>query len=57
MCFPVVGVVLGIIFLSEPLTWNMIVGSILVVSGIVVVNRKPRVGGGSGRRACREVRA
>ena len=40
--FPVVGVVLGIIFLSEPLTWNMIVGSILVVSGIVVVNRKPR---------------
>ena len=41
--FPVVGVVLGIIFLSEPLTWNMIVGSILVVSGIVVVNRRPRV--------------
>jgi drug/metabolite transporter (DMT)-like permease len=41
--FPVVGVVLGIIFLSEPLTWNMIVGSILVVSGIAVVNRKPRV--------------
>jgi drug/metabolite transporter (DMT)-like permease len=40
--FPVVGVVLGIVFLSEPLTWNMIVGSILVVSGIVVVNRKPR---------------
>jgi drug/metabolite transporter (DMT)-like permease len=40
--FPVVGVVLGIIFLSEPLTWNMIVGSILVVGGIVVVNRKPR---------------
>jgi drug/metabolite transporter (DMT)-like permease len=39
--FPVVGVVLGIIFLSEPLTWNMIVGSILVVGGIVVVNRKP----------------
>lgn len=41
--FPVVGVVLGIIFLSEPLTWNMIVGSIFVVGGIVVVNRKPRV--------------
>jgi drug/metabolite transporter (DMT)-like permease len=29
--FPVVGVALGIIFLSEPLTWNMVVGSILVV--------------------------
>jgi len=41
--FPVVGVVLGIVFLSEPLTWNMIVGSLLVVGGIVVVNRKPRV--------------
>ncbi len=41
--FPVVGVVLGIVFLSEPLTWNMIVGSILVVGGIGVVNRKPRV--------------
>ena len=40
--FPVVGVVLGILFLSEPLTWNMVVGSILVVGGIVVVNRKPR---------------
>ena len=41
--FPVVGVVLGIVFLSEPLTWNMIVGSLLVVSGIAVVNRRPRV--------------
>jgi drug/metabolite transporter (DMT)-like permease len=40
--FPVVGVALGIIFLSEPLTWNMLVGSILVVGGIVAVNRKPR---------------
>ena len=40
--FPVVGVALGIIFLSEPLTGNMIVGSILVVGGIAVVNRKPR---------------
>jgi drug/metabolite transporter (DMT)-like permease len=41
--FPVIGVVLGIVFLSEPLTWNMIAGSILVVGGIAVVNRKPRV--------------
>ena len=41
--FPVVGVVLGIVFLSEPLTWNMVVGSLLVVGGIAVVNRKPRV--------------
>jgi drug/metabolite transporter (DMT)-like permease len=41
--FPVVGVVLGIVFLSEPLTWNMVAGSILVVGGIGVVNRKARV--------------
>lgn len=41
--FPVVGMFLGLIFLNEPLTWNMIVGAALVVGGIVVVNRKPRV--------------
>ncbi len=41
--FPVVGVILGVIFLNEPLNWNMVVGSALVVGGIVVVNRKPRV--------------
>jgi drug/metabolite transporter (DMT)-like permease len=41
--FPVVGVILGVIFLNEPLNWNMIAGSALVVGGIVVVNRKPRV--------------
>ena len=40
--FPVVGMFLGMIFLNEPLTWNMIVGASLVVGGIVVVNRKPR---------------
>ncbi len=42
--FPVVGVVLGVIFLAEPLNWNMVLGSALVVGGIVVVNRRPRVG-------------
>ena len=41
--FPVVGVFLGIIFLNEVLTWNMIIGSVLVVGGIVVVNRRPRL--------------
>jgi len=41
--FPVVGVVLGVIFLNEALNWNMVLGSALVVGGIVVVNRKPRV--------------
>jgi drug/metabolite transporter (DMT)-like permease len=41
--FPVVGVVLGVVFLNEALNWNMVFGSALVVGGIVVVNRKPRI--------------
>lgn len=41
--FPVVGVVLGVVFLNEPLSWNTVLGSALVVGGIIVVNRKPRL--------------
>jgi len=37
--FPVVGLLLGIIFLNEVADWHLIVGSALVVGGIVVVNR------------------
>jgi drug/metabolite transporter (DMT)-like permease len=40
--FPIVGVFLGIIFLNEQPSWNMIIGSLLVIGGIVVVNLKPR---------------
>ncbi len=40
--FPIVGVFLGIIFLNEQPSWNMILGSALVVGGIIVVNLKPR---------------
>jgi drug/metabolite transporter (DMT)-like permease len=40
--FPVVGVFLGIIFLNEVPDWNMVIGSVLVVAGIVVVNLKLR---------------
>ncbi len=40
--FPVVGVFLGIIFLNEQPSWNMVFGSLLVIGGIVVVNLKPR---------------
>ena len=40
--FPIVGVFLGIIFLNEQPSWNMVIGSLLVVGGIVVVNLKPR---------------
>ncbi len=38
--FPVVGVFLGIIFLNEVPDWTMVIGSVLVVAGIVVVNLK-----------------
>ena len=35
--FPVVGVALGVIFLGEVLEWRLLVGTVLVVVGIVVV--------------------
>jgi drug/metabolite transporter (DMT)-like permease len=40
--FPVIGLILGIIFLREVADWRLIVGSILIVGGIVVVNYKTR---------------
>jgi len=38
--FPVVGLVLGIVFLGETMDWRLGVGSALILSGIVVVNVK-----------------
>ncbi|MBI5944859.1 MAG: EamA family transporter [Chloroflexi bacterium] len=40
--FPPGGLLLGIIFLNEQISWQLLVGSILIVSSIVVVNRKPK---------------
>lgn len=37
--FPVIGLLLGIIFLNEVADWRLIAGSALVVGGIAVVNR------------------
>ena len=39
---PVAGVVLGGIVLNEPITLNIIIALILVVSGIIIVNFKPK---------------
>lgn len=39
--FPVVGLILGIVFLGERVDWPLAVGSLLVVAGIVVVGRAP----------------
>lgn len=39
---PMVGVVLGIIFLGEPFYWQSFVGAVLILSGIFIVNLKDR---------------
>jgi drug/metabolite transporter (DMT)-like permease len=41
--FPVIGLVLGIIFLNEVADWRLVAGSLLVVGGIVVVNFMPQI--------------
>ncbi len=53
--FPVIGLLLGIIFLDEAANWQLIAGSALVVGGIVVVNR-PAAGqrAPAGREAAQE---
>jgi len=38
--FPLVGVILGVLFLGETLDWNLIVGGLMVIGGIVLVNRQ-----------------
>jgi drug/metabolite transporter (DMT)-like permease len=40
--FPVGGVTLGVVFLGERLTWQLVVGTTLILSGILLVNRTPR---------------
>ena len=39
--FPVGGVILGVIFLNEQLSWQLLVGSILIVGSLAVVNWVP----------------
>ena len=39
--FPLIGLVLGIAFLGETVDWHLVLGSLLVVSGIIVVNVRP----------------
>jgi drug/metabolite transporter (DMT)-like permease len=36
--FPVIGLILGVLFLNEVADWRLIIGSVLVVAGIGVVN-------------------
>jgi drug/metabolite transporter (DMT)-like permease len=37
--FPLGGVILGVIFLHEQVSWQLLAGSFLIISGIVIVNR------------------
>jgi drug/metabolite transporter (DMT)-like permease len=40
--FPVIGLVLGLVFLNEPADWRLLAGSLLIVGGLAVVNLKAR---------------
>jgi drug/metabolite transporter (DMT)-like permease len=40
---PVVGVVLGVLILSEPLTWNEPVGALVVMAGILLAQGRVRM--------------
>jgi drug/metabolite transporter (DMT)-like permease len=40
--FPLGGVILGVIFLNEHLSWQLAVGASLIISSIMVVNWQPR---------------
>jgi drug/metabolite transporter (DMT)-like permease len=40
--FPLGGVILGVIFLNEHLSWQLTVGALLIISSILVVNWQPK---------------
>src|SRR5690606_16542077 len=40
--FPLGGVILGVVFLQEQLTWQVIAGAVLIVSSLVVANWEPK---------------
>ena len=37
---PLGGVLLGVIFLNETLSWNLALGGLLIVISVIMVNRK-----------------
>ncbi len=38
---PLAGIVIGAVFLNERLTVSLLIGTVLIVSGIYLVNRAP----------------
>jgi drug/metabolite transporter (DMT)-like permease len=46
---PLTAVLIGVLFLDEPLGYTLLIGAAFVVSGIYLVNREPRSKKGAGR--------
>ena len=40
--FPLGGVILGVVFLNEQLTWQLVGGAVLIVLSLIVANMQPR---------------
>jgi drug/metabolite transporter (DMT)-like permease len=40
--FPIGGVILGVIFLKETLSWQLVAGTVLVIISLAVVNWKSK---------------
>lgn len=40
--FPLGGVTLGVIFLNEPLTWQIVTGAVLIILSLVIANWQPK---------------
>lgn len=40
--FPLVGMLLGILFLAEPIKWQLFLGAALIISGVWMVNNPPQ---------------
>jgi drug/metabolite transporter (DMT)-like permease len=40
--FPIGGVILGVLFLDEQLSWQLLAGSALIIASLFVVNLKPK---------------
>lgn len=40
--FPIGGVILGVLFLREQLSWQLIAGTLLIIASLAVVNWKPK---------------
>jgi drug/metabolite transporter (DMT)-like permease len=52
--FPLGGVILGVTFLHEQLTWQLITGAILIVASLVVANWEPKERNLSDRQQIRQ---